>query len=88
VISDLHSTIVNAASRGTSISIAGGRHSMGGQQFGTDSVLLDMRSLNRVIEFDREGGLIEVESGILWPALLDYLGQSTALPGDVRARPC
>ena len=35
LISDLHSTVISAASEGKSISIAGGRHSMGGQQFGT-----------------------------------------------------
>jgi FAD/FMN-containing dehydrogenase len=74
--SDLHSTVASTASQGKSISIAGGRHSMGGQQFGTDSVLLDMRSLNRVIEFDREQGLVEVEAGILWPELLDHLSQA------------
>ncbi|MFY9609422.1 MAG: FAD-binding oxidoreductase [Blastocatellia bacterium] len=75
-VSDLNSTVTSVASEGKSISIAGGRHSMGGQQFGTDSVLLDMRSLNRVIEFDRDHGLVEVEAGILWPELLDYLSRA------------
>jgi FAD/FMN-containing dehydrogenase len=75
-VGDLHSTVTCVASEGKSISIAGGRHSMGGQQFGTDSVLVDMRSLNRVIEFDREHGLVKVEAGILWPELLDYLDRA------------
>lgn len=75
-IGDLHSTVISTASQGESISVAGGRHSMGGQQFGTDSILLDMRSLNRVIEFDREHGWVEVEAGILWPELLDYLSHA------------
>jgi len=43
---------------------------MGGQQFATDSVCIDARSLDRVISFDREHGLIEAEAGIQWPHLI------------------
>ena len=46
---------------------------MGGQQFGEASVLVDTRALDRVLAFDTERGLITVEGGILWPALLEYL---------------
>ena len=66
--------VVRAArSQGSAISIAGGRHAMGGQQFGADTTLLDMNGLSRVIEFDRENGEIEVEAGIQWPELYKYL---------------
>jgi FAD/FMN-containing dehydrogenase len=56
-----------------SISVAGGRHAMGGQQFGTDTTLIDMNGLTRVLEFDRAKGEIEVEAGIQWPELYRYL---------------
>jgi len=47
---------------------------MGGQQFATDGICVDSRSLNRVISFDRERGLIEAEAGIQWPDLIrNYL---------------
>lgn len=59
--------------QGKAISIAGGRHAMGGQQFGEKNILLDMRSMRRVLGFDAERGLVEVESGIEWPELLQYL---------------
>jgi FAD/FMN-containing dehydrogenase len=63
--------IVRSASRkGLPISVSGCRHSMGGQQFGTDSICIDTRSLNRVISFDQERGLIEAEAGIQWPKLI------------------
>ena len=52
---------------------AGGRHAMGGQQFVTDGTLLDTRSMKRVLALDREGGLVEVEAGIQWPELIDFL---------------
>src|SRR5437867_3919174 len=63
--------IVRSASRkGLPISVSGCRHSMGGQQFATDSICIDMRSLDRVISFDQERGLIEAEAGIQWSKLI------------------
>jgi FAD/FMN-containing dehydrogenase len=63
--------IVHSASRkGLPISVSGCRHSMGGQQFATDSICIDTRSLDRVISFDQEHGLIEAEAGIQWPKLI------------------
>ncbi len=46
---------------------------MGGQQFGRDSVLLDMSRFNRVLSFDRRQGHLEVQAGIEWPELIEYL---------------
>lgn len=61
----------SARAEGLAVSVAGGRHAMGGQQFGTDTVLLDTRPLRRVVRFDSESGLLEAEAGILWPDLID-----------------
>ncbi len=55
------------------ISISGGRHSMGGQQFATDSIHLNMSSYKKVLSLDQEKGLVTVESGIQWPELIDWL---------------
>ena len=55
------------------VCISGSRHAMGGQQFCADALMLDIRKLNRALAFDRERGLIEVESGMQWPQLLEYL---------------
>src|SRR5262245_2996467 len=55
------------------VAIAGGYHAMGGQQFATDGLLLDMRAMDRVVSFDATRGLVEVEAGIQWPALFDAL---------------
>src|SRR5256886_2606917 len=63
--------IVRSASRkGLPISVSGCRHSMGGQQFATDSICIDTRQLDRVISFDRERRLLEAEAGIQWPKLI------------------
>lgn len=72
-IEEVRAAIIEARRTGQAISIAGGRHAMGGQQFGTDAILLDTTGLDRVLEFDRVAGEIEVEAGIQWPALIAYL---------------
>lgn len=43
---------------------------MGGQQFARDAILLDMRKMNRVLNFDSDNGTVEVEAGIQWPELI------------------
>ena len=55
---------------GGRLSIAGGRHAMGGQQFLDGGVLLDASGLNRILELDAERGLVRVEAGILWSDLV------------------
>lgn len=65
--------VLACADAGLKISMAGGRHSMGAQQFATDAVLFDMSEFNRPLRFDRERGLVEVEAGITWPKLIEYL---------------
>lgn len=50
------------------VSIAAGRHAMGGQQFGTNTTLIDMNGMTRVLS--QGDGIIEVEAGIQWPELI------------------
>jgi FAD/FMN-containing dehydrogenase len=49
---------------------------MGGQQFRSGAVMVDTTRLNRVLGFDAIGGFIEVEAGIQWPALTNFLLKS------------
>lgn len=58
-----------ARRRRRAVSIAGGRHAMGGQQFCSGGTLLDTRRLDRVLSLDLDRGTVEVEAGIRWPAL-------------------
>ena len=46
---------------------------MGGQQFCAGGMLLDTRRMARVLDFDRTTGTIEVEAGLQWPGLIEYL---------------
>jgi FAD/FMN-containing dehydrogenase len=80
----IRSTVRAARDSGASLSVCGGRHAMGGQQFGTDTWLLDQRQHRGIRAFDRERGLITVDSGIQWPDLIEgYL----ALQADGKGGP-
>ena len=70
-VQDIRRVVERAMREGRGVSVAGGRHAMGGQQFGTDTLHLDMRSFNRVLNFDSGSGLVEVEAGIQWPELIE-----------------
>ena len=56
-----------------SISIGGGRFSMGGQTASSGSTHIDMRKLNKVIEFSAEQKTIKVEAGIRWCDIQHYV---------------
>src|SRR5438105_11302320 len=62
-----------AQAENRALCIAGGRHSMGSQAFAADGVLVDTRKLSKVLAFDMERGLVELEAGIEWPELLEAL---------------
>jgi len=72
-LEDVAKAFASAKTEEKNVCIAGGRHSMGGQPFADQGVLIDTRKLSRVLAFDTEKGLIEVESGMMWPQLLDHL---------------
>jgi len=69
----IRAAILKARREGKAVSVAGGRHAMGGQQFGADTVLIDTGQYNRVLSFDSNRGIVEVEAGIQWPELIEYL---------------
>jgi FAD/FMN-containing dehydrogenase len=72
-VSELQQVVRSAVATAQQISVAGGRHAMGGQQFGTGTVLLDTTRMCRVVDFDSERGLIVVEAGIQWRQLVTHL---------------
>ena len=51
-VADVREAVLEARGAGGAIAIAGGRHAMGGQQFGAGLELLDMPGLDRVLDFD------------------------------------
>jgi FAD/FMN-containing dehydrogenase len=67
---ELQQIIQDAAREGCRISVSGGRHAMGGQQFATDLLHLDLSALTRVLDADATRGLLHIEAGADWPAII------------------
>ena len=72
-IDDVQAQIRDARKQGWAISISGGRHAMGGQQFGADTLHFDTTAFAKVLAFDADNGLVRVQGGIQWPELLAFL---------------
>jgi len=73
-VGELQAAVREAKALHKSLSIAGGRHAMGGQQFGTRAILLDMRQMSQVLDLNLEQGKVEVQAGAFWPELIaEYL---------------
>ena len=60
-VEDVERALERAARRGIPVAMAGGRHAVGGQQFVTDGMVLDMRGLDRAVDLDTDAGILEVE---------------------------
>lgn len=67
---EVRSLVRDCAKHSRSLSVSASRHAAGGQQFATDSVLLDMRAMNRVISLDEKSGVLHVEAGVEWQELI------------------
>lgn len=64
------------------LSIGGGRFSMGGQIAAPDSLHIDMRGLSRVVAYYPAQRLIRVQAGMTWRAVQDHIdpyGQSVKI---------
>lgn len=64
---------------GGSLSIAAGRHAMGGQQLLSDGLVLDMSDMSAALELNDERGIARVQAGMQWPQLIQWLEE---LQGD------
>ena len=80
-LTELQSVIVGARTLGKHISVAGGRHAMGGQQFADGSVHIDMTGLDSVLSTDPEKGLLHIEAGADWPTIIAASHQMVAASG-------
>jgi len=82
-LSELQDAVRAAAAGRRPVALCGGRHAMGGQQFRTGGVLVDSSALAGVVSLDVARGLVEVEAGIQWPALIDALAET---PWSIRQK--
>ncbi len=65
-VDEIGAALADARERGLKVSIAGSRHSQGGQTYAEGGVVLSMRGFNRILAVDPVGQTITVESGATW----------------------
>ncbi len=70
---DVSSALDYARTHDLKVSIAGKKHSMGGQSIARKGVVLDMLRFNKILAFDSVRQIVTVESGVTWADLQEYL---------------
>ncbi|HEY7193170.1 MAG TPA: FAD-binding oxidoreductase [Gemmatimonadales bacterium] len=65
-VEQLRAVLRDARARHLKVSIAGSRHSQGGQTYTAGGVRLDMRTFNRILAIDTTLRTVTVESGATW----------------------
>ena len=80
-LEELIQIVTSARESGSKISVAGGYHAMGGQQFAHDSIHLDMRECNHVLGCDPSRGLLHIQAGAQWPEIIAATHRMTHRPG-------
>jgi FAD/FMN-containing dehydrogenase len=71
-IEDIRKALAFARENGMKVSIAGVRHSMGGQAFARNAIMLDMTRLNRM-SLDETNRTLTVQSGATWHDIQSFL---------------
>jgi FAD/FMN-containing dehydrogenase len=69
---DVKNALSFAREKGLKVTSAGQRHSMGGQSFIKDGLVLDMRGMNKM-RFDAESRTLNVETGARWADVQQFL---------------
>lgn len=72
-VAQVQDVVKRARNQRLPISVAGSRHAMGGQQFRTDALHIDITTLKRPLGLDEQNGIVEAEAGIEWPELQSFL---------------
>jgi FAD/FMN-containing dehydrogenase len=70
-LDELRAAVAHARARRLPISIAGGRHAMGGQQFAEGSLHIDTTAMSAVHDADARRGLLRIEAGADWPRIIE-----------------
>ena len=71
-VEDIRNALKFARENGLKVSMAGVRHSMGGQAFYRNNLVLDMKRFDK-IELNRSRKTITVQSGATWHDIQDFL---------------
>lgn len=72
-IEQLHAVLVLAQENGRSLGIRGGGNSYGDAAMNAENILLDLRRMTRILDWNPESGIITVEPGVTISQLWQYV---------------
>lgn len=72
-IEDIRNALETAHKKNLYVSIAGRRHSMGGQAFFKNALVIDMREFNQILSLDEKSKTLTVQSGCTWHDIQNFL---------------
>ncbi len=78
--SDVASTLRFAARRGLKVATRGEAHTQSGQALVERGIVLDLTSLNRVLDLDERARSVTCEAGVLWRDLVARLAPHSLVP--------
>jgi decaprenylphospho-beta-D-ribofuranose 2-oxidase len=70
---EIRNAVLQAGASGVKVTIAGKRHTMGGQTLYPDSVAIDMLPFNKIISLDETKKILTVQSGATWSDIQEFL---------------
>jgi decaprenylphospho-beta-D-ribofuranose 2-oxidase len=70
---EIRDAVLEAAAKGEKVSIAGKRHSMGGQTIFAGAVALDMLQFSKILALDETNKILTVQSGATWKSIQEFL---------------
>jgi FAD/FMN-containing dehydrogenase len=70
---ELQTIVKEANEKRQHISVAGLQHSQGGHTYYKKSIVLDMKTFNKILEIDKQNKTIKVEAGATWEDVQDAI---------------
>ena len=72
-VDQLHELFILARKSGRSVGLRGGGNSYGDAAMNSENILLDMRRMNRILDWNPESGVVRVEPGVTISQLWQYI---------------
>lgn len=74
-LEDLQKIVQTAIEKKLTISIAGARHSQGGQILKKGGIVVDMTAYNKILNLDEKNKILKVQSGANWQQIQNFLNK-------------
>lgn len=70
---DLKDILTYAHNYKLKVCMAGARHSQGGQAFYQNAIVISLKYLNRIVDFDPQQKLLTIQTGATWKQVQEFL---------------